>query len=103
MLPKYEGHSVLLDYLRVKAQYGKEGSSLLGLSEAAEAIGFKTAGAASFLSNCYRIYLCWLFCFGRKLASVLEHHTLVKFLLVEKLCRLFKLKIVLRLNSKLFY
>lgn len=45
MVAKYYGRSVSLDYLRVKTQYGKEGSSLLGLSEAAEAIGFKTVGA----------------------------------------------------------
>ena len=45
MVAKYYGKNISLDYLRQKAQYGKEGVSLLGLSEAAESIGFKTVGA----------------------------------------------------------
>jgi ATP-binding cassette, subfamily B, bacterial len=45
MVAKYYGKNVPLDYLREKAQYGKEGVSMLGLSEAAETIGFKTVGA----------------------------------------------------------
>lgn len=45
MVAKYYGKSVSLDYLRNKAQFGKEGVSLLGLAEAAESIGFKSVGA----------------------------------------------------------
>jgi ATP-binding cassette, subfamily B, bacterial len=45
MVAKYYGRSVPLEYLRLKTEYGKEGSSLLGLSDAAESIGFKTVGA----------------------------------------------------------
>jgi ATP-binding cassette subfamily B protein len=45
MVAKYYGRSISLDYLRNKAQYGKEGVSLLGLAEAAESIGLKSVGA----------------------------------------------------------
>lgn len=45
MVAKYYGRSVPLDYLRNKAEYGKEGVSMLGLSDAAESIGLKTVGA----------------------------------------------------------
>lgn len=45
MVAKYYGKSISLDYLRQKAQYGKEGVSMLSLSDAAEATGFKTIGA----------------------------------------------------------
>lgn len=45
MVAKHYGKSVSLDYLRNKAQFGKEGVSLLGLAEAAESIGFKSVGA----------------------------------------------------------
>lgn len=45
MVAKYYGRTVNLEYLRIKTEYGKEGSSLLGLSDAAESIGFRTVGA----------------------------------------------------------
>lgn len=45
MVSKYYGHSISLDYLRNKSQYGKEGVSLLGLADAAESIGLKSVGA----------------------------------------------------------
>ncbi len=45
MIAKYYGRTISLDYLRNKTEYGKEGVSMLGLAEAAEAIGFKTIGA----------------------------------------------------------
>ena len=45
MVAKYYGRSISLDYLRNKAEYGKEGVSMLGLSDAAEAIGLKSVGA----------------------------------------------------------
>ena len=45
MVAKYYGRNVSLDYLRNKSEYGKQGVSMLGLSEAAESIGFKTIGA----------------------------------------------------------
>ncbi|MBX9785115.1 MAG: peptidase domain-containing ABC transporter [Chitinophagaceae bacterium] len=44
MVAKYYGRSVPLEYLRIKTEYGKDGSSLLGLADAAESIGFKTVG-----------------------------------------------------------
>jgi ATP-binding cassette subfamily B protein len=44
MVAKYYGRSISLDYLRNKTQYGKGGASLLGLAEAAEAIGLKSLG-----------------------------------------------------------
>lgn len=44
MVAKHYGKNVPLEILRQRAQYTKEGVSLLGLSEAAEAIGFKTIG-----------------------------------------------------------
>jgi ATP-binding cassette subfamily B protein len=45
MVAQYYGKRVSLEHVRRLAQYGKEGVSLLGLSEAAESIGFKTVGA----------------------------------------------------------
>ncbi|MEQ1554497.1 MAG: peptidase domain-containing ABC transporter [Ferruginibacter sp.] len=45
MVAKYYGRTIPLDYLRNKAEYGKQGVSMLGLADAAEAIGFKTIGA----------------------------------------------------------
>ena len=45
MVAKYYGKNVSLEYLRLKAEYGKEGVSMLGLTDAAETIGFKTVGA----------------------------------------------------------
>jgi ATP-binding cassette subfamily B protein len=45
MVIKYYGRSISLDTLRIKTQYGKEGVSLLGLSDAAENFGFKSIGA----------------------------------------------------------
>lgn len=45
MVAKHYGKNVSLEYLRQKAEYGKEGVSMLGLTDAADAIGFKTIGA----------------------------------------------------------
>lgn len=45
MISKYYGKSYNLQSLREKASIGKEGATLLGLSQAAEAIGFRTMGA----------------------------------------------------------
>ena len=45
MVAKYHGRSVPLDYLRNKAEYGKQGVTMLGLADAAESIGLKTVGA----------------------------------------------------------
>src|SRR5580700_1924888 len=42
MITKYHGKSISLQTLRGKTQIGKEGVSLLGISEAAESIGFRT-------------------------------------------------------------
>ena len=44
MVAKHYGRSFTVQSLREKAQIGKEGVSLLGISEAAEAIGFRTMG-----------------------------------------------------------
>lgn len=45
IVAKYYGRSISLEYLRNKSQYGKAGVSMLGLSDAAEAIGLKSVGA----------------------------------------------------------
>jgi ATP-binding cassette subfamily B protein len=45
MVAKHYGRSVSLEYLRTKTEYGKQGASLLGLANAAEALGFHTVGA----------------------------------------------------------
>jgi ATP-binding cassette subfamily B protein len=42
MIAKFYGKRISLQSLRERAQIGKEGVNLLGISEAAEAIGFKT-------------------------------------------------------------
>jgi len=44
MVAKYYGRLFTAQSLREKAQIGKEGVSMLGISEAAEAIGFRTMG-----------------------------------------------------------
>ncbi|QIP16719.1 peptidase domain-containing ABC transporter [Spirosoma aureum] len=44
MVAKHYGRSYTVQTLREKSQIGKEGVSLLGISEAAEAIGFRTMG-----------------------------------------------------------
>jgi ATP-binding cassette, subfamily B, bacterial len=44
MIAKYYGKSYSLQDLRSVSHTTREGSSLLGLSEAAELIGFKTLG-----------------------------------------------------------
>jgi ATP-binding cassette subfamily B protein len=45
MVAKYYGRTISLDHLRKRSQYGREGTSILGLSEAAENIGLKSVGA----------------------------------------------------------
>ena len=45
MVAKYYGRAVSLDYLRNKAEYGKQGVSMLGLADAAESIGLRSIGA----------------------------------------------------------
>src|SRR5919112_6410318 len=42
MVAKHYKRDVSLQYLREKTQIGKEGVNLLGISEAAETIGFRT-------------------------------------------------------------
>lgn len=42
MVAKYYGRNISLQTLRDKTQIGKEGVNLLGISEAAEAVGFRT-------------------------------------------------------------
>ena len=44
MIAKFYGRTISLDYLREKAHITREGVSLLGVSDAAEAIGFRTLG-----------------------------------------------------------
>ena len=51
MVAKYYGRSVSLEYLQEKSEYGKQGVSMLGLSNAAEKIGFRTAGAKLSLNQ----------------------------------------------------
>ena len=45
MVAEYYGQHYSLDYLREKCHINKTGVSLLGISEAAEAIGFHSIGA----------------------------------------------------------
>ena len=53
MIVKFYGKNYSLDSLRKKSYITREGASLLGLSEAAESIGFKTLGVrASFKTLC---------------------------------------------------
>lgn len=44
MIAAYYGHEYTLDSIRAKSHISKTGVSLLGISEAAESIGFKTTG-----------------------------------------------------------
>ena len=53
MIAKFYGKNYSLDSLRKKSYITREGVSFLGLSEAAESIGFKTLGVrASFKTLC---------------------------------------------------
>ncbi|MGI4738433.1 MAG: peptidase domain-containing ABC transporter [Janthinobacterium lividum] len=45
MIARYYGRSIPSQVLREKSQLAREGSSLLGIAEAAESIGFRTIGA----------------------------------------------------------
>lgn len=45
MIAKYYGKNFTLQTLRAQSQYGKEGVSFLGITEAAEYIGFRVVGA----------------------------------------------------------
>jgi ATP-binding cassette subfamily B protein len=47
MVAKYYGKHYNADTLRQKAGFSKAGVSLLGLSETAEKLGFRTGGASS--------------------------------------------------------
>ena len=44
MVAKFYNKNFSLDYLKNKSEIGKLGVSMLGLSEAAESLGFKTIG-----------------------------------------------------------
>lgn len=44
MICKYYGRSVRLEKLRELTEIGKEGVNILGISDAAESIGFRTQG-----------------------------------------------------------
>jgi ATP-binding cassette, subfamily B, bacterial len=44
MVSKYYGKNISLTLLRSNSEFGKEGISLLGISESAESLGFKTKG-----------------------------------------------------------
>ena len=44
MIAKYYGKSYSLQTLRARSFISREGVSLLGISDAGEAIGFRTAG-----------------------------------------------------------
>ncbi|MBL7724309.1 MAG: peptidase domain-containing ABC transporter [Chitinophagaceae bacterium] len=45
MVARHHGRNVSLEFLRTKSQIGKEGVNLMGISEAAESIGFRSVAA----------------------------------------------------------
>lgn len=51
MIAKHHGQSIPIDALRKATGIGKEGVSLLGIAEAAEAVGFRTQGVQLTLSQ----------------------------------------------------
>ena len=51
MVAKHYGRTFSIQKLREATQIGKEGVSLLGISEAAESIGLKTLAAKTTLAN----------------------------------------------------
>jgi ATP-binding cassette subfamily B protein len=60
MVAKHYGVGASLEYLRTKTEYSKQGASLLGLANAAEALGFHTVGARlSFEELIYHVSLPW--------------------------------------------
>jgi ATP-binding cassette subfamily B protein len=54
MIAKYYGRSYTLQTLREKAFITREGVSMLGISEAAESIGFRTTGVKMTLEQLKR-------------------------------------------------
>ena len=44
MVAKHYGKNYSIDRLRTQAEYSREGVSILGIAQAAEAIGFKSTG-----------------------------------------------------------
>lgn len=53
MIAKYYGRNYSLQYLRELAFITREGVSMLGISDAAEAIGFRTMGVRITLEEIY--------------------------------------------------
>lgn len=52
IIAKYYGKNFSLQSLRDKCHINREGVSLLGISDAAEKIGFRTIGVKLILNNC---------------------------------------------------
>ena len=63
MVAKYYGKSYSLQYLRSRSYLTREGVSMLGISEAAEHIGFRTKGYFSWFAihNLYNVNVGYLF------------------------------------------
>ena len=56
MVSTYFGRNYSMDYLREKSHIIKTGVSMLGISEAAEAIGFKSIGVKIDINKLKEIY-----------------------------------------------
>ena len=58
MITKHYGRSFAIATLREKTEIGKEGVSLLGISQAAESIGFRTLAVRVALNRLVKKSLC---------------------------------------------
>lgn len=67
MVAKYYGRAISLETLREKSQIGKEGVNLLGISEAAETIGFRTQSVKLRYETLVKEAKLPPFCIGTKI------------------------------------
>lgn len=64
MIAKFYGKSYSLQTLRARSFISRNGVSMLGISDAAESIGFRTSGVRVSLNNWRKMFLCLAFCIG---------------------------------------
>ncbi len=64
MIAKYYGKSYSLQTLRARSFISHNGVSMLGISDAAESIRFRTSGVRVSFEQLAEIFLCLAFCIG---------------------------------------
>ena len=67
MVAKHYGKTYSLETLRENSFITREGVSLLGTSDAAESIGFRTMGVKIYFEQLFKKHLCHLLHTGNKI------------------------------------